>query len=88
MIMDMKKFLGKSIFKATGWTYNVDPAILEKLLNAFVSHLFSIQNLKMIIQNLMMVQIGSIWLFGKVQESTCRIIEDHRRMVFKTIETL
>ena len=29
MIMDMKKFLGKSIFKATGWTYNVDPAILE-----------------------------------------------------------
>lgn len=30
MIMDMKKFLGKSIFKATGWTYNVDPAILEK----------------------------------------------------------
>jgi hypothetical protein len=26
----MKKFLGKSIFKATGWQYNVDPKLLEK----------------------------------------------------------
>ncbi|MDU6287093.1 MAG: acyltransferase, partial [Acinetobacter sp.] len=26
----MKKFLGNSIFKAVGWTYNVDPQILEK----------------------------------------------------------
>lgn len=26
----MKKFLGNSIFKAAGWTYNVDPEILEK----------------------------------------------------------
>jgi hypothetical protein len=28
-ISAMKKFLGKSIFKATGWQYHVDPAILE-----------------------------------------------------------
>ena len=26
----MKKILGKSIFKLTGWTYQVDPSILEK----------------------------------------------------------
>jgi hypothetical protein len=26
----MKKILGKSIFKATGWQYNVDPKLLEK----------------------------------------------------------
>ncbi len=26
----MKKFLANSIFKAVGWTYNVDPQILEK----------------------------------------------------------
>lgn len=26
----MKKFLANSIFKAAGWTYNVDPEILEK----------------------------------------------------------
>ena len=25
----MKKTLGKSIFKLTGWTYQVDPSILE-----------------------------------------------------------
>lgn len=30
MLNNMKKFLGKSIFKAAGWTYQVDPAILEK----------------------------------------------------------
>ncbi|TVT81048.1 acyltransferase [Acinetobacter colistiniresistens] len=30
MMINMKKFLGKSIFKATGWEYKVDPAILEK----------------------------------------------------------
>ncbi len=26
----MKKIIGKSIFKAAGWTYQVDPAILEQ----------------------------------------------------------
>lgn len=26
----MKKFLGNSIFKAVGWTYDADPTILEK----------------------------------------------------------
>ena len=26
----MKKFLGNSIFKAAGWSYNVDPTLLEK----------------------------------------------------------
>ncbi len=25
-----EKFLGNSIFKAVGWTYDVDPTILEK----------------------------------------------------------
>ncbi|KXO78238.1 acyltransferase [Acinetobacter venetianus] len=30
MIKNMKNFLGKSIFKATGWEYKVDPTILEK----------------------------------------------------------
>ncbi|WP_171063434.1 1-acyl-sn-glycerol-3-phosphate acyltransferase [Acinetobacter sp. CIP-A165] len=30
MMITMRKILGKSIFKATGWQYNVDPTILEK----------------------------------------------------------
>ncbi|MCH7336804.1 1-acyl-sn-glycerol-3-phosphate acyltransferase [Acinetobacter sp. NIPH 2699] len=30
MMITMRKILGKSIFKATGWEYNVDPTILEK----------------------------------------------------------
>ncbi|ENW04037.1 1-acyl-sn-glycerol-3-phosphate acyltransferase [Acinetobacter beijerinckii] len=30
MKTNMRKVLGKSIFKATGWEYNVDPTILEK----------------------------------------------------------
>ena len=29
MIIAMRKILGKSIFKATGWEYKVDPQILE-----------------------------------------------------------
>ena len=29
MIIAMRKILGKSIFKATGWEYKVDPHILE-----------------------------------------------------------
>lgn len=30
MHCSMKRLIGKSIFKATGWTYDVDPSILEK----------------------------------------------------------
>lgn len=30
MVVTMRKFLGKTIFKATGWEYEVDPSILEK----------------------------------------------------------
>ncbi|EFF82786.1 Acyltransferase [Acinetobacter haemolyticus ATCC 19194] len=30
MVVTMRIFLGKTIFKATGWEYEVDPSILEK----------------------------------------------------------
>ena len=30
MVVTMRKLLGKTIFKATGWEYEVDPNILEK----------------------------------------------------------
>ena len=70
----MKKILGKSIFKLTGWTYQVDPSILEKK-QVIIGDRF--QDIQSGVEN----NIASIWCaygFGKPKEaigSTTRIKE-------------